>query len=239
MARQYNIRWSDKDERELKRVVKNFNAKVKRLEEKEPYLKDERPQKLSYKDIMEKFKNEKGAKGAALTRQDFNRQVNQLKRFQRRGAEEIKTTEGGVTSTKWKLKEASIMQSVVTRKRRTKRQNIESWQRQESESLFDKPKVDDVKPSGFENYYKSLEKEIAASYDLEKKQLYLENYISSTYENLGVYASDIVSYVKSIPLDSFVEASLTNPFLSIDFQYSESDQREKAEQILSEWQRVT
>ena len=229
MAREYNIRWSDKDERELKRIVKNFNAKVRRLESKEPYLTDKRPDKISYKDIRENID----------TRQDLNRKLKELQRFSKRGAEAIRETTSGVITTEWQFKEAAIKQRVVTRRRREKRKNVESWQRQESESLFDKPKVDEIKPSGFEKYLKSLEKEIASTYDREKKELYLENYISSAYDNLGVYASDIVSYVKSIPLDSFVEASLTNPFLSIDFHYTEAEQQEKAEQILSEWQRVT
>lgn len=229
MARKYNIRWSDKDERELKRVIKNFNAKVAYWEEKEPFLADTRPKRIKYSDIREKID----------TRQDLKRYLNRFKRFSERGAEAVRETESGVVTTEWQFKEASIMQRVVTRKRREKRQNVESWQRQESESLFDKPKVDEVSPSGFDKYIKSLEKEIASTYDREKKELYLENYISSAYDNLGVYASDIVSYVKSIPLDTFVETSLTNPFLSIDFHYTEAEQKEKAEQILSEWQRVT
>lgn len=229
MVRQYNISWSDKDERELKRVVKNFNAKVRRLETKEPFLKDERPEKISYKDIREKVN----------TRQDLNRYLNRYKRFSRRGAEDIRETESGVVTTNWQFREASIMQRAVTRKRREKRAKVESWQRQESESLFDKPKVDEIKPSGFDKYVRALEKEIASTFDREKKELYLANYISSAFDNLGVYASDIVSYVQSIPLDKFVEASLTNPFLSIDFHYTEAEQKEKAEQILSEWQRVT
>lgn len=229
MGRKYNIRWSDKDEQELQRIVKNFNAKVRRLEKKEPFLVDERPSKISYRDIREKID----------TRQDLNRYLNQFKRFSKRGAENIRETKSGVVTTEWQFQEASIMQRIVTRKRREKRQNIESWQRQESESLFDKPKPDEINPSGFETYIRSLEKEIASTYDREKKEIYLANYISSAYDNLGVYASDIVSYVKSISLDSFVEASLTNPFLSIDFHYTEAEQKEKAEQILNEWQRVT
>ena len=229
MARQYNIRWSDKDERELKRVVKNFNAKVRRLEAKEPYLTDKRPEKISYKDIRDNVE----------TRQDLNRKLKEIQRFSRRGVEDIRETGSGVITTEWQFKEATIKQRVVTRRRRERRQNVESWRRQETESLFDKPKVDDVSPRGFDQYIKGLEKEIRTNYDKERKELYRDNYITACRNELGVYAEQIVSYVKKVPIETFIEQSLTNPFLDIDFVYTEEEKKNVSDKILEEWQRVT
>ncbi len=36
MPRQYNIRWREQDEKELRRVVRNFNDKLRRLVKKNP-----------------------------------------------------------------------------------------------------------------------------------------------------------------------------------------------------------
>lgn len=229
MARQYNIKWSDKDERELKRTIKNFNAKVKRLAEREPNFVDYRPKKLSYKELKEDI----------TTRQDLNRKLKEIQRFSRRGAEDLRTTEQKILVTNWQYKELSIKQRIVTRKRRKKREGVKSWQREESESLFDKQKIDEVSPKGFRDYVSSLEKEIASMYDEERKEMYLENYIDSARNNFGAYATGIILYVKNLDLDIFVTSSLTNPFLSIDFLYSEAEQMEVAEQVLLEWQRVT
>lgn len=229
MARQYDIKWSDKDERELKRYVKNFNAKVARLEKKEPHYKDVRPQRISYKDIKEKVQ----------TRQDLNRELNKIKRFSVKGSEEIRQTAGGVITTKYQFKEAAIMQRTVTTKRREKRAKVESAQVQEREVLYDKPKVGEVSPEGFQKYIKSLEREVLSRFDQQQKEAYLKNYITSCKENLGVYAAPIIDFVSSISLDIFVDQSLSNPLLTIDFTYSDAQTQELADAILEEWQRVT
>lgn len=229
MARQYNIRWSDKDEREIQRVVKNFNAKVKRVNISEPFLRNERPETIRYKDI----------RNMVQTRQDLNRSLNKLKRFSRRNSEDIRETQGGVITTQWQFKEAVIMQRVITTKRRKKREGIDSYQQLETESLFDKPKVGDIKERGFKQFVSSLEKEIMSRFDDEKKILYLKNYIKAIGDELGIYGNDIISYVKSIPLDTFIIQSLGNPFLRIEFIYTEEEKREIAQAILEEWQRVT
>ena len=78
--RKYNIRWSEADEKELQRVVKNFNAKIARLEKKidpkdtNPVLLPERVKVSVLRDMIQ-------------TRQDLNRELNALKRFSKKGAE--------------------------------------------------------------------------------------------------------------------------------------------------------
>ena len=211
-------------------MIKNFNAKVTRLTEKEPYLQEARPQKIRSKDIKEKI----------VTSQDLNRELKKLERFTKRGSEDIKITKSGVITTEWQFKEASIMQRTITRKRREKRKNIESWQRKEAETLFDKPKPDEIKTEkGFQNYFRSMEREIVSSFDDIRKEQYLENYIQALKNNLGSNSENIINYIRSIPMNTFIENSLTNPFLSVDFTYTDASTIEVSQQILSEWQRVT
>lgn len=75
MARKPRIRWRKSDEEELKRVVKNFNAKISRLEKKDPKNKNALPQRITQKEV----------KDMIITRQDFNREIKSLKRFTQRG----------------------------------------------------------------------------------------------------------------------------------------------------------
>lgn len=75
MARKPRIRWRKSDDEELKRVVKNFNAKISRLEKKDPKNKNALPQRITQKEV----------KDMIITRQDFNREIKSLKRFTRRG----------------------------------------------------------------------------------------------------------------------------------------------------------
>lgn len=82
MGRQYNIKWSEADEKELKRVVRNYNAKINRLAKKNPKMKNALPDKLSSRDVTE-------LKNLIVTRKDFNRELNSLKRFSNKGSEDM------------------------------------------------------------------------------------------------------------------------------------------------------
>lgn len=70
-TRTYNIKWRDSDEAELKRVVKNFNAKINRLSKKNPEIKNILPEKKDWKEI----------KNLVGTRNDLNKELHMLERF--------------------------------------------------------------------------------------------------------------------------------------------------------------
>lgn len=70
-TREYNIRWRDSDEAELKRVVRNFNAKINRLSKKNPEIKNILPEKRNWKEI----------KDLVTTRNDLNKELHMLQRF--------------------------------------------------------------------------------------------------------------------------------------------------------------
>lgn len=86
---QSKIRWQQKDYLSLGRAVANFNKKINKLnkEEKKLYL----PELKNYKDIKENIQ----------TRQELNRVINSLKRFSKKGAEDLYTTRAGEQLTKW------------------------------------------------------------------------------------------------------------------------------------------
>lgn len=111
MSRKYNIRWTDTDNAEIRRVVKNFNAKITRLEKKLPdKQKTALPERMSVKAI----------KDLVTTRQDLNRELNSLRRFSEKGSEELvhlPDNDNNTTITKWQRNEMSRRVGIINRKR--------------------------------------------------------------------------------------------------------------------------
>lgn len=121
MPRQYNIKWRVEDERELRRVARNFNDKLRRLVKENPENKNILPQFFNEK--TQQFDSRitiQTLKSLIQTRQDYNRELNMLKRFSKRGAERIieaPDNEYGSRTTVWQKNEMRRMASIVNQKR--------------------------------------------------------------------------------------------------------------------------
>lgn len=85
------IRYDKKLSRELARTVRNFNAKVRRLERLERELI---PSRVSVASLKDEFTN----------RKELQRRLRELQGFSKRGAEDIITTSGGVRTTRYEFK---------------------------------------------------------------------------------------------------------------------------------------
>ena len=122
MSKQYNIKWRVEDEKELRRVARNFNDKLRRLTKKTPENKNILPQ--FYNKQTQQFESRitlATLKESIQTRQDYNRMVNMLKRFTIRGAERIieaPDNEYGTRTTVWQRQETARLASIVNRKRK-------------------------------------------------------------------------------------------------------------------------
>lgn len=76
MSRQNNIKWRESDLKELRRLVKNYNAKITRqraklIENDERYQASQLPQKASVRELRQ----------AIETRKDFNEEIKNLQNF--------------------------------------------------------------------------------------------------------------------------------------------------------------
>lgn len=101
------IRYDKKTNREINRVIRNFNNKVSRLTKLESdYIL---PQKITSKEL----------KSGVYTRRELNRKLNELKRFSKKGAEETVITPGGYAISRYELenlkKETSRVKADLTR----------------------------------------------------------------------------------------------------------------------------
>lgn len=224
MSKQYNIRWSENDLKELKRSVKNFNAKVKRLETKYKNSDVILPEKLSVKELKE----------IVTTRRDLQRELKSLQSFTQRGSEEIvdiPNTNNNIQMTKWQREEMSKRAKLINDKRYYRRQKLES----QSLSNQGKPlgytrgdigmgKIDanQLKPTkaftkSMDKYstaekMKHLMRESQSDYWHKRDILMRENFIKALEENFNPEdIKDVVSKIREMPINQFKEKLLSDP----------------------------
>ena len=119
MSKYHKIRWQQADTEELARVVRNFNAKVDRLAKKNPLNKNVLPDKVSVRQLKQLIN----------TRKDLNRELNMLKRFSKRGAEEIvivDDTKYNLKTTKWQRTEMKRKGAIINRRRQKRLEELQN-----------------------------------------------------------------------------------------------------------------
>ena len=127
MSKRYNIKWTESDNAELKKTVKNFNAKISRLERKYPKLKNVLPEKITVEQMKQLID----------TRQDFKREMNSLRRFTDRknvirqnvdgtftGVVDVPENKYNLKTTKWQKEEMTRRVSYINRVRKQKADQI-------------------------------------------------------------------------------------------------------------------
>lgn len=100
------IRYDKKINKEINRIIKNFNQKIARLEKEGRELL---PEKITKQDIKE----------SVHTRAQLKQKLKELKSFSKRGAEDVITTSGGVNISKYELenlkKQTAVVKAKLTR----------------------------------------------------------------------------------------------------------------------------
>ena len=216
MSKHYNIRWRDDDSTNLRKAVKNFNAKLTRLEKKNPELKNALPERVSVKQIKELID----------TRQDLNRELNALRRFTQKGSEELVTipdSDYNLKTTKWQKEEMTRRLAVINRKRNERRKelaDIEMTSRGESLGYtvgeFGMGKADEValrpmkaftpKMTRFDldKKFKNIIKESQSRYWESREMTLKETYINALYDNYRKEdIEDVVNAIEDMDFKDF------------------------------------
>lgn len=229
MPTQYAIKWRVQDEKELRRVARNFNDKLRREIKKSPENKNILPQ--FYNENTEQFESRitiEELKSMIQTRQDYNRYLNMLKRFSKRGAERIieaPNNEYGTKTTVWERNELQRLAGLVNRKRQTKLEMLSAVEMLDATGklgytlgqrfgmgLASKNKLSPTKAftrsqSRADIKYKqrALLKESMTNYYLDRDRLLKENYIKTLEQN---YKSgdiqDVISSIRRMDPNLFV-----------------------------------
>lgn len=205
MSRKYNIRWTSNDENELRKAVRNYNAKITRLEKKDPSNKNALPEKVSVRQMKELIE----------TRKDLNRELASLKRFTKRTVRkdskktpqdlvELPGNDYNLKITRWQKEEMSKRAAYINRKRKKRleeQQDIELKSRgkplgytksqigmgkQEENSLKPiKPFTRSMTRKDLKKKMEVLLKESQSNYWDKRDLLLKENYIKSLEDNFS------------------------------------------------------
>lgn len=230
MPRQSNIKWRTKDRQQLSKVVQQFNAKLTRTLRKHPELKPYLPERLTVQGLKEQIK----------TRNDFNREVNSAKRFLKKGAEMPYTSESGIKTTEWERREIGIKVGVINRRKARERKaaDVSTYKGtmgsiRENNLLPKKYNIDKIRPSDWDKFVKSVEKQVASTYSTEKQSRYKANYIKGVQNIFSpADAQAIISIVSRIPDEEFTQLFYDDPVLQLDFVYDPLEAHFKAEQVM-------
>ena len=229
MSKQYNIKWREQDEKELRRVVRNFNDKLQRLVKENPENKNILPQ--FWNEQTQQFESRitiQTLKGLIQTRADYNRQLNMLKRFGRRGAEEIieaPTNEYGARTTKWQKSEMARMAQIVNLRRRERLENLENVKMLDSYGelgytlgqrfgmgLASRNSLNPIKTftrsqtqADLKQKVRALMRESASNYAKDRDLMLKENFINELRQNYNESdISDVIERIRSMDDDLFV-----------------------------------
>lgn len=229
MSKQYNIKWREQDEKELLRVVRNFNDKLRRLVKENPENQNILPQ--FWNEQTQQFESRvtiKNLKELIQTRADYNRQLNMLRRFGRRGAEEIieaPTNEYGARTTKWQKYEMARMAQIVNRRRRERLENLENVKMLDSYGelgytlgqrfgmgLASRNSLNPIKTftssqtqADLKQKVRALMRESASNYAKDRDLMLKENFINELRQNYNESdISDVIERIRSMDDDLFV-----------------------------------
>lgn len=217
MPRQYNIKWRKQDKQKVTNTVRQFNSKITRLLKRNPALKPYLPDRINAKELTKNIQ----------TRSDFNREINSLGRFLKKGAETPITTDTGLRTTQWQRKEIGYKVANINRQRTAerKRANVSTFtgtmgtiQKNNLE-----PKQYDfnkIKPSDWDKFVQNVEKQVKENYFSEKNELYKQNYmtaISNVFNKED--SSKLLSIIQNIPAENLIDLFYSDPVLQIDFVY--------------------
>lgn len=231
MPRKYNIRWNEADEAELRRVVKNFNAKISRLEKK-PEYKSVLPEKVKAAQLREMIE----------TRQDLNRELNSLRRFSERNAEEIveiPDNDYNLKITKWQKKEMTRREVIVNRRREIERQrvaDIEMTSRGESlgytKGDIGMGKIEEISLDPIKAFtpgqsrkdvmkrHAVLVKESQSNYWNKRNEVMRENYVREIERNFPADSvQDIVDKIRGMDFEEFRKVFEAEDQRKFEFNY--------------------
>lgn len=221
MSKSYNIRWTDADNKELRRVVKNFNAKISRLEKKNPELKNALPERASVKAIKE----------LVSTRNDLKRELNSLQRFSKKGSETIVVAPGNEYNTKitkWQRTEMNRRAAVINRKREKRRNDLfnkELTSRGEplgytaGQLGMGKIASNELKPikaftpsmskADLKKKFETLVKESQDNYWMKKELQLKESYMKTLLQNFSPEdVEEVAKRIEEMEFDEFYETFL-------------------------------
>ena len=231
------ITWTDSKSRQLQKAVNNFNAKLKRLTDRDPDRAVLYPDKVSVRSLKRDID----------TTEDLNLTLNRLQSFTKRGSENLVTNEKGERFTNYEVDLLKAENELRNERRETLRNELGLDLKKDKFKVNElglQPRnlnVDNITRRGFDKALEQVEKELLSSYTTNKMEQYKENYLRSIKKELGSEGDTLVELLEDAPPEKLYNAlrdDLLNPFIKINFVYSKEKTTDRVDAIQGEWQRI-
>ena len=228
--RQPNIRWRQRDVEELQRTVKNFNAKLYRMQKKNPEMEAVLPPRLT----VTQLKNE------IATRDEYNRILESLQKFSKlRQYSRLPEADAPIQKTEWEIKHQTLRAKIANERKARRRKELADHTVKTggkdtgvSRVAMGKVRENEGKPisenlrgkkntAEFERATKAIDSILNREL-VEKKQLLMrENYIKglTDYGFLDdpETAKLLESYIMGVSLDTFVNTVIDDEMGSFEW----------------------
>lgn len=219
----YKMRWSDSDKTELNRVLKNFNAKIARVEKSHPEWAEYLPERARKADVMARIE----------TRADFNRVMNMYKRFSRRGAEAPFKSSRSAKITEWAKNEIKIMDRLDKARRARERKAVYDTPRTFGGEVIGAGRHGDPKDADiadltfnpdnmsqkeFEKAFSYLDSMLGDKSRKKRLEDMRENYIKGLQNSdMLIALPDLEKWVRGLDLEEFYKITQTDEAATFDF----------------------
>lgn len=226
------IIWNQANKTKLLNIVRPFNAKLTRLTRAYPDIARILPSRLRMPNLMQTIETE----------EDLTRNIESYRRFLYKNAEMPVTLKSGETVTQWEIDRVSSLVMEINRKRADElaRSNPSSFtgslNRIYSNNLLPK-QFDLTKISNWERYRNSAENQARSFYEQDKYEQYKNNYINAIIGQLGTgdAATLLYQFVNDLDAEFVYFNYFNNPYVQIEFIYTEYDIETLTMAILNSW----
>lgn len=227
-------------ERELAKAVHAHNEKIRYHEAKgAKHL----PERQSFAEL----------KNMLATKKDFDRTINEIRAFGKKGAETAARVSEKLIISQWEKRVVEKQVETINRSRRAKRARVADldvtnsgkpvgYKRGEMSTnrgadLKDK-KLNWAairSKSELEMYKKTLKAQTLEKYWTERNERFKLNYIQGLYNTYGARASAIIEKISKIPAKDVVKKLYEEQNATIDFMYEPLDEETKLDALAMIW----
>lgn len=230
-----------REENEVKKQIRKYNAKITRLSKEKKYQGVVLPEKLNVNQTLIDLSN----------RRELRRLLNQVNKFMQRDATKIVTNRQGVRAVSFVIDQAKRDQAVANRRNekiynelaaipvtaagRNIKRTVGQFYPEQLSTLR-------RRSFNFNNYRAAGElKQRVSNLSLQSKEVgrritdlrFKENYITALRNELGVYAEMIIDLISTVDASDLLKLVLSDVDLQIRYIYDKRKQEQKFNEIMS------
>lgn len=212
-----NIRWRKEDYSNLRKAINEFNKKIKELE------------KIGLENLPEQIKYQ-DEKSNIATRREFNRRLNEIRKFQNKNQSKFITLESGEIMTRW---EKNVLENARNRAERRLTKELMEVENDVSVGTGN-VRANEIRAtlSSFEKLGKVIDKRLKnrilnegkTDIEFKRAQVFQENFIHAFNKMKGKHSRKLVEYAKSFtnPIE-FWNTIKDTPLSDIRERYDSTD----------------